>query len=258
MPTPPLPARPDRRRLLGYAGAVAVASALAPAARADAPPVKAIAFDGFVIFDPRPIAALAEELFPGKGGELMALWRTRQFEYTWLRTLTVRYADFWTVTQDALRFAAAATRLDLTPERRDRLMQGFLAMKAHPDVLEGLEALRAKGIRLAFLSNLTEAMMAAATRSAGLEGFFEMNLSTDRVKAYKPDPRAYQMGPDALGLRREEIVFAAFGGWDAAGAKSFGYRTFWCNRLRTPVEELGAAPDATGDTVADLVRFVAG
>lgn len=135
-------------------------------------------------------------------------------------------------------------------------MQAFLGMKAHPDVLVGLQSLRAAGIRLGFLSNLTEAMLRAATRSAGLDGFFEQFLSTDRVRAYKPDPRAYAMGLDGFGLPREEIVFAAFGGWDAAGAKSFGYRTFWCNRLGQPVEGLDAAPDAIGGTVGDLVRFV--
>jgi 2-haloacid dehalogenase len=99
-------------------------------------------------------------------------------------------------------------------------------------------------------------MLDAATRSSGLEGLFEQILSTDRVRAYKPDPRAYQMAIDAFGLRREDIVFAAFGGWDAAGAKSFGYRTFWANRLKLQVEELDAMPDAIGDGMTDLLRFV--
>lgn len=112
------------------------------------------------------------------------------------------------------------------------------------------------GIRMAFLSNFTAAMLDAAVKNSGLEGIFEAHLSTDRVRAYKPDPRAYQMAMDTFGLPRGEIVFAAFGGWDAAGAKSFGYPTFWINRTSLPVEELGVAPDAIGDNLNDLVRFV--
>ena len=250
----------DRRRLLGLASG-AVAAALSPTARAETVmqgEVKAIAFDGFVIFDPKPVFARVEDFFPGKGEALVALWRTRQFEYCWLRTLTGNYADFWTVTEEALAFAAAAVKVDLTAERRDRLMQGFLEMKAHPDVKPGLDALRAAGIRLAFLSNLTENMLASAIASAGLDGTFEQLFSTDRVRAYKPDPRAYRMAIDGFGLRKEEIAFAAFGGWDANGARSFGYRTYWANRQGLPVEELGAKPDAIGNGVAELVRFATG
>lgn len=246
----------DRRKLLQLATSTAAAATLAPAAYGQArTPVQAIGFDGFVVFDPRPIAVLTEQLYPGKGDALGALWRTRQFEYTWLRTLTGRYTDFWTVTQDALVYAAAAAKVELTGEKRDRLMQAFLELKAYPDVAPGLRALRDAGIRLAFLSNLTQPMLKAAVASAGLEGLFDEYLSTDRVRAFKPDPRAYQMGIDGFGLPREAIAFAAFGGWDAAGAKSFGYRTFWANRLHLPVEELGVRPDAIGDNLQALVRF---
>lgn len=245
-----------RRRVLQLAAAGALATATPSLAASGA--IKAIAFDGFVAFDPRPITVLAEALFPGRGNELGNAWRTRQFEYTWLRTLTQRYADFWQVTEEALVFAAELLKLDLTPEKRDRLMQAFLELKAHPDVRPALETLRAGGVRLAFLSNLTEAMLVANTRGAGLQDLFEAPLSTDRVKAFKPDPRAYGMAIDAFGLKREEIAFAAFGGWDAAGAKSFGYATFWNNRLNLPVERLGVAPDAIGNELGALVRFAAG
>ena len=112
------------------------------------------------------------------------------------------------------------------------------------------------GLRLVFLSNMTSAMLAANVAHAGLDGLFERSLTTDAVKAYKPDPRAYQMGIDALGFSKPEIVFAAFGGWDAAGAKSFGYPTFWVNRNNVLPEELGVAPDATGKTLTDLASFV--
>jgi 2-haloacid dehalogenase len=134
-------------------------------------------------------------------------------------------------------------------------MNGFLHMKAYPDIQPAIQALSGAGIRLGFLSNLTEAMMEANIRSAGLEGRFEQLLSTDRVQAYKPDPRASQMGIDAFRLPKQEILFAAFAGWDAAGAKSFGYETYWTNRLGLPVEELDVEPDAIGGGAAELVEF---
>jgi len=243
-----------RQLLLGSAILGPLASA-----RADGPArYKAIAFDGFPIIDSRPVALRAEALLPGHGGQLMEAWRTRQFEYTWLRTLSGRYADFWQVTQEALVVAATACRLDLTPDTRDHLMQTFLELKVWPDVSSALAQLKARGVRMAFLANPTVAMLEAPMRNAGLEGLLEAPLSTDRVRAYKPDPRAYQMGLDAFGLKREEIVFAASASWDAAGAKAFGYPSFWVNRANLPVEALGAAPDAIGSGMADLVAFVAG
>jgi 2-haloacid dehalogenase len=136
----------------------------------------------------------------------------RQFEYTWLRTVCRRYADFWKVTQDALEFAAKLLKLELTVEKRQQLMEAHLDLKAFPDVPSALKSLKDAGIKLAFLSNMTPHMLESVTKSSGLEGIFEHSLSTDAVKIYKPDPRAYQMGIDAFMLQREEILFAAFGG----------------------------------------------
>lgn len=218
--------------------------------------IRAIALDGFTTFDPRPIAALAESLFPGQGGALMTAWRTRQFEYSWLRTTMDRYVDFWQVTEEALIFAAQQVRLDLADDARRQLMQAYLALKAWPDAGPALERLHAAGIRLAFLSNFTVPMLDAASRNAGLTGLLEPHLSTDRVRVFKPHPRAYRMGEDAFGVPREAVVFAAFGGWDAAGARSYGYPTFWVNRLGQPVEQLGAQPDGIGANLDDLARFV--
>ena len=153
---------------------------------------------------------------------------------------------------------AKARGIDLSVAQRDQLMQSWLTLKAWPDVAPALQQLKNAGIRMAFLSNLTETMLDAAVKNSGLEGYFEPHLSTDRVKAFKPDPRAYQMGLDAFKLRKEEIVFAAFAGWDASGAKWFGYPTFWVNRLNAPVEELRVAPDGVGSGLSDLVEFVLG
>lgn len=249
---------PTRRRFVHLAAAGALAAASAARAQAgDRPRVKAIAFDGFPIIDPRPVVARAEALFPGRGVELGNAWRARQFEYSWLRTLGGQYADFWRVTEDALTFAAKALKLEMSADQRDQLMQTYLALRAWPDVAPALRQLKDAGIRLAFLSNFTAAMLDAAVRNSGLEGLLEGHLSTDKVRAFKPDPRAYQMGLDAFAAKKEEIVFAAFAGWDVAGAKWFGYPTFWVNRLNAPVEQLGVLPDASGPGLADLVRFVA-
>jgi 2-haloacid dehalogenase len=215
---------------------------------------KAVAFDAFPVFDPRPVFALAENLFPGKGRELNDLWHGRQFEYTWLRTLSARYTDFKTVTTDALNFAAKSLKLELDNAKREELVQAYFNLKAWPDVRPALEKLRAADIRLGFLSNFTREMLQANIRSSGLDGLFELILSTDQVKAFKPDPRAYQLGINAFKLRREQIVFAAFAGWDAYGAKAFGYPTFWVNRQNAVVERLDASPDAAG-AMGDLAHF---
>jgi 2-haloacid dehalogenase len=237
---------------------LAAAALAAPSARAAARPFKAIAFDGFVITDPRPAFAKTEELFPDKGRALSEIWRTRIFEYTWLRTVGGHYADFWHVIEDSLLVAAHASKLELTTDQRKTLMQTWLGLKAWPDVAPALKELKAAGVRMAFLANPTAKMLDAVTTNSGLDGFFEPHLTTDKVGAFKPDPRAYQMGPDAFKLPKQEIAFAAFAGWDAVGAKWFGYPTFWVNRANAPAEELGVTPDGVGNGMADLVKFVLG
>lgn len=187
----------------------------------------------------------------------MDAWRTRQFEYTWLRTLTRTYVDFWRVTSDALTFAVKLLKLDPGADTHDRLMRAILDMKAWPDAAAALKSLKQSDLQLAFLANPTESMLDTWISNSGLQGIFAPHLSTDRVRAFKPDPRAYQMGPDVLGLRVQEIAFAAFGGWDAAGAKTFGYPTFWVNRTGMPIEELGIEPDGIGTNLEELANFVA-
>jgi 2-haloacid dehalogenase len=249
----------SRRDLLTLVSGAAVAGLAAPLLGTELAPARrfsAVAFDAFPILDPRPVAVLAEEVAPGRGAELMTAWRTRQFEYTWLRTLSGTYCDFLSVTEDALVFAARSLRLDLAADARDRLVKAHLTLKAWPDAREALTALRAAGVRMAFLSNFTAAMLDAGVRNSGLEGFFGPHLTTDRVRAFKPDPRAYRMATDGFGLPAPEILFAAFAGWDAAGAKAYGLPTFWVNRLSAPAEELGVRADASGSGLAELVRYV--
>jgi len=249
----------DRRQLLklmagGAAAGLLTTSVLAQAATKNR--IKAIAFDAFPIFDPRPIFALVETLFPGKGKELSNAWRTKQFEYQWLRALAGQYVDFWQATEEGLLFAAKQLNLEISNEKRELLMNAYLNLKPWPDVVPALKSLKDSKIRLAFLSNMTPKMLSTNMHNSGLDEFFEHVISTDRAKTFKPDPRAYQLGVDTLKLKREEIAFAAFAGWDVAGAKWFGYPTFWVNRAGFPGEELGVTPDGTGKTLDQLVDFV--
>lgn len=250
-----------RRAFLGWAATSLLAGVMPSMSQADAvgrPRFKAIAFDAFPIFDPRPIAALAESLLPGKGQALMTAWRVRQFEYQWLRSMGGQYVDFLQATEDSLVFACRQLDLELTPAAREALTGAWSNLQVWPDARDAIDSLHQAGVRLAFLSNMTSGMLTDGLKRAGLDDTFEAVLSTDRVRAFKPDPRAYQMGVDLFGLRKEEVLFVAFAAWDVAGAKWFGYPTFWLNRMNAPHEELGAAADAVGSDLAALQRFVLG
>lgn len=249
----------NRREFLNLTAAGVAAGILAPSAFAQTAgqsKIKAVVFDAFPIFDPRPIFKLAGELFPEKGVELGNAWRTRQFEYTWLRSMMGNYADFWQVTEDALVFSAKMLKLDLDATKRAQLMQAYLALKPWPEVTAVLATLKQSGLRLGFLSNFTPKMLAAGIQNSNLDGVFEQVISTDEVKTYKPAPATYQLAMERFKLNRDEILFVPFAGWDAAGAKWFGYQTFWVNRLNAPVEELGVASDGTGANLDDLVKYL--
>jgi 2-haloacid dehalogenase len=146
--------------------------------------------------------------------------------------------------------------MELTPATRQQLMAAYLRLQAWFEVPQALQALKQAGLRLAFLSNATPQILHAGIKNAQLEGVFDQVLSTDQVRTYQPDPRAYQMALEALGLQREAILFVACAGWDVAGATWFGSPTFWVNRLQLPAEGLGVVPDAIGRDLTEVVRFV--
>lgn len=241
---------------LAVGAAVACSVARIDTAKASSSAIKAVAFDMFTIFDARGIDAAAEHVFPGKGAQLGAVWRARIFDYCWLRTLTHAYADFEQVAREALDVSLQALKLEAEPLAKDELLAVFTTLKPFPDSLGALQAMHRSGLRFACLSQFTEPILRSLCKSAGIDDLFEHYLSTDRVSAYKPDPRAYAMAEQAFALPREQIAFAAFGGWDAAGAKTFGLTTFWVNRFGAPADRLGAMPDATGATLVDLQRFL--
>ena len=216
----------------------------------------AVAFDYFVLFNPDSIVAAADQVIPGRGRELTTLWRTRQFEYSWLRSIVGRYVDFAAVTEDALVYAAHALQIDLTASQKQQLLDAYLHLTPWPDTADALQRLRDADIHVITIANFSPVMLQSNAEHAGLTRFFDSLVSTDANHTYKPDPRAYALGVDQLGCPKQDIVFAAFGGWDAAGAKSFGYPTVWVNRFNQPPEELGVHPDRTVPGLAGLLDFV--
>jgi len=245
---------------IAICGAATLATSIDPspaaAARGIHQPYAAVAFDYFVLFNPDSVVAAVDRIAPGKGRDITNLWRTRQFEYSWLRSITGRYVDFFAVTRDALVYAAHATHTDLTAAQREQLLDAYLHLTPWPDSADALRRLRAANVRVITLANFSPTMLRANAEHAGLTPLFDALLSTDVNHTYKPDPRAYQLGVDRLKLDKRDIVFAAFGGWDAAGAKSFGYPTVWVNRFNQPREELGVDPDRTVSDMNGVLDFV--
>ncbi len=222
------------------------------------PRFKAVAFDYFVIFDPNSIIPEVEKVFPGKGEEFAKLWRGKQFEYCFLRSIIGRHADFFKVTEDALIYAAEMMKVDLSLEARRRLLNAYLALQPWPDAVAALRKLKASGVRIITIANFSGKMLRANAEHAGISDLFDDLLSTEVNGTYKPDPRAYELGLKKLKLKKRDVVFAAFGGWDAYGAKSFGYITYWVNRFDLPTEELGVKPDQTSKDIQGLLDFVLG
>jgi 2-haloacid dehalogenase len=204
---------------------------------------RAIIFDAYgTLFDVHSVVRRV----PGISGDLPALsllWRQKQVEYTWRRTLMKRYADFWQVTGEALRSAVHQLRIHVPEEARSSLMEAYLSPEVFADVRTGLDAL--KQFPLAILSNGSWAMLDAAVRANGLEPYFTHVISVDEIKTYKPSPEVYELGARALGKLAEKILFVSSNGWDAAGAKAFGYRVCWCNRSGEAVDCFGFDPDFT-------------
>ena len=216
---------------------------------------RAVAFDYFVIFDPNSVVPEVEKVFPGKGLEFTRAWRNKQFEYSYLRTIAADHEDFWKVTGDALDYTVEQMHLQLTGEQRDDLLSAYLKLKPWPDAIPTLKKLKAAGFRIITISNFSPMMLRANADDAGITDLFDELLSTEANNTFKPDANAYELGLKHLGLRKDEIVFAAFGGWDAYGAKKFGYPTVWINRFGLPVERLGTTPDRISTDMSGLLEL---
>jgi 2-haloacid dehalogenase len=227
--------------------------------RADSPGLKgarAAVFDAYgTLFDVANAAERAKEALGAKWVPLAELWRAKQLQYTWLRSLMGRHADFWRVTSDALDFALESLGI-ADAGLRARLMSLYERLGAYPDARPALERLRAAGVRLAILSNGAPRMLAAAAESAGLAPLLDAVISVEDVGVYKPSPAVYRLASDRLGLWPSEIAFVSANGWDACGAKAAGLRVAWCNRAGQPRERIPEPPDAEIRSLAELPALV--
>jgi 2-haloacid dehalogenase len=218
--------------------------------------VRACVFDAYgTLFDFASAAAGAAEAPGDKRAALTTLWRDKQLEYTWLRSLQNRYVDFWQVTGDALDFALETLGLQ-APGLRDHLMELYLRLEPFPEVPEVLRRLRASGFRTAILSNGSPAMLESLIARAGLGEAFDAVLSVDAIGVFKTHPKVYQYALDTLGLPARAVLFQSSNAWDAFAASDFGMRVVWCNRYGQRRERLPGQPDFEIRTLAELPELL--
>jgi 2-haloacid dehalogenase len=216
---------------------------------------EALVFDAYgTLFDVHSVAAHCERLWPGMGATVSQFWRTKQLGYTWQRSLMRRYEDFHAVTEAALRYVCAALEIECGEPQIKQLMDGYLELVTFPEVKEALN--RLAPLKLAILSNGSPKMLEPLVRHAGLDSVFASVLSVDSLKLYKPDPRVYQLAVDKLEVTASGIGFVSSNCWDACGAKSFGFTTFWINRSNAPMDHLGVTPDFIVHSLSELPALV--
>jgi 2-haloacid dehalogenase len=213
---------------------------------------RAVVFDASgTLFDVASAAERAGDALGDRWRALAETWRAKQLQYTWLRSLMGRHADFRQVTADGLDFALASLGID-DPSLRRRLLDLYERLDAYPEARETLARLRAGGRKLAILSNGSPPMLEAAVRNAGLAGLLDAILSVESVGIYKPAPVVYELAPRRLGVAPAEIAFVSSNGWDVHGASAFGFRVAWCNRSGQPAERLPGRPDAEIRSLSEL------
>jgi 2-haloacid dehalogenase len=214
--------------------------------------VRACVFDAYgTVFDFASAAARCRDVLGDKAAALTALWRDKQLQYSWLRALQGRHADFWQVTGDALAFALETLGIG-DPALRTRLMDLYLTLDTFPEVPEVLRQLKHAGFNTAILSNGSPKMLDAVVRGAKLEGLLDAVLSVEEAGVYKPHPKVYQLAIDRLGIPANAMVFLSSNAWDAYAASAFGMRVAWCNRYGQRRERLPGSPDREIRTLAEL------
>jgi 2-haloacid dehalogenase len=248
---------PERERSEQPKDAVNLSRQLSPAL----PPldgIRACVFDAYgTLFDHASAAAGCRDVLGDKLDRLSALWREKQLQYTWLRTLEGRHADFWQVTGDALDFALETLGI-ADPALRDRLMQLYLRLDAFPEVPEMLRRLKAAGLRTAILSNGSPTMLRAVVEGAKISDLLDAVLSVEEVGVYKPHPSVYRLAVDRLAIEPGAIAFQSSNAWDAYAASAFGMRVVWCNRYGQRAERLPGKPDREVKSLAELAALVGG
>jgi 2-haloacid dehalogenase len=214
--------------------------------------VQACVFDAYgTLFDVNAATAGCRDALGDAADALAALWRTKQLEYTWLRSLRGDYVDFWHVTGQSLDYAMIALGFS-DHGLRARLMELYYALDAYPEVPEVLKAIKASGRRTAILSNGSPSMLIAAVRRAGIERLLNETISVDAVKIFKPHPSTYQLAVDRLRIAPEKTCFLSANGWDVAGAAYFGFRVVWINRNAAQPECLPGQPEHEIRSLSEL------
>jgi 2-haloacid dehalogenase len=218
--------------------------------------IRACVFDAYgTLFDFASAAAACSDVLGDQAAPLTALWRDKQLQYSWLRAVQGRHADFWQVTGDALDFALEALRLR-EAGLHERLMNLYLTLEAFPEVPQVLRSLKAAGLTTAILSNGSPPMLRAAVANAGLGELLDHTLSVEAVGVYKPHPKVYQLAVDRSALAPGAILFLSSNAWDAYAASAFGLRAIWCNRYGQGRERLPGAPDREIRSLAELPELV--
>ncbi|HEX2198577.1 MAG TPA: haloacid dehalogenase type II [Burkholderiales bacterium] len=212
--------------------------------------LQALVFDAYgTLFDVHSVLRRCDSFFAGRGAQLSQLWRAKQLEYTWQRSLMRRYAPFSTVTREALAYACEALGLELTAERMEALMGEYLMLAPFSEVPQAMQKLA--GRKLAILSNGSPDMLLPLVEHSGLR--LDAVLSVDEVKCYKPAPEAYALAVSELRVAKENIGFVSSNCWDALGASAFGFSSFWINRSGAPVDRLGVRPRTVVKTLDEIL-----
>ena len=213
--------------------------------------VEAVAFDAYgTLFDVHSVVEACNHYFPGKGGQISQIWRTKQLEYSWLTSLIGRYETFWSITERALVMACKSLGLDLSADVKSALLDKYLVLDTYPEVSDALERMTDK--KLVVLSNGSPDMLKSAVEGAGLGARLTSIISADDARIFKPSPRVYGLAPDRLGIDIGKIVFVSSNSWDIVGASAFGFQTCWVNRLNAPMEELDESPNLVVSTLFEL------
>jgi 2-haloacid dehalogenase len=209
---------------------------------------QALVFDAYgTLYDVHSVIQRGDALWPGKGAALSQLWRQKQLEYTWQRSLMRRYVPFSQITRESLAYACESLKLALDAAKTEALMREYLRLAPYPDVPGALAKLKGKK---AILTNGSPDMIEPLVKHSGLK--FDAVLSVDAVRMFKPVPEVYQLAVERLGVSKEAIGFVSSNCWDALGAKSFGFTVYWINRAGAPVDRLDFQPDALLGSLGDL------
>jgi 2-haloacid dehalogenase len=212
---------------------------------------EAFVFDAYgTLYDVYSVAARCESCFPGKGAQLSQLWRAKQLEYTWQRSLMQRYVPFSTVTREALAYSCEALKLELSVAQMEGLMAEYLNLSVYPDVPGTLNTIKEKK---AILSNGSPDMLLPLVQNSGLQ--LDAVISVDELKIFKPAPQVYELAVKQLGVAKERIGFVSSNCWDALGAKAYGFNVYWINRTHAPLDRLGFQPDGVLASLGNLRDF---